>query len=146
MRKGKKRLITGFGSILLLVLALAVFVATNSKTVQVSGVSMLPTLHDGQRVLVSSAYWLVGPLRHEDIVVIHDTGPTGFIIKRIKYLGGEKVPFEDTPDDARLADGAFVVPVGRAFVMGDNRPQSEDSRRFGPVKLTDIIGKVVVWP
>lgn len=42
----------------------------------------------------------------------------------------------------------LVIPKNEVFVMGDNRPNSLDSRAFGPVKATDIVGKLVmrVWP
>jgi signal peptidase I len=44
--------------------------------------------------------------------------------------------------------GPVVVEAGHIFVMGDNRNQSEDSRRFGTVPETGIIGRafVRVWP
>jgi signal peptidase I len=146
MRKTKKRAITGFGVLLTLILVFAIFFYLNFKTVQVSGVSMLPTLKDGQRVLVSKAYWLVGPIHKGDIVVIRDETPTGFIIKRIHFMAGEKVDWKWVPDSWQLKDGPMVVPEGQIFVMGDNKPQSEDSRRFGPVPIADVLGKVVVWP
>jgi len=40
------------------------------------------------------------------------------------------------------------IPPGEVFVMGDNRCNSEDSRAFGPVPESDIIGRafVIVWP
>ncbi len=41
-----------------------------------------------------------------------------------------------------------VVPAGKVFLMGDNRPQSYDSRMFGPIDEDLIVGRafVVVWP
>ena len=145
MKKGKKKAVTGFGLLLSVVLALALVLYLNFRMVQVSGVSMLPHLKDGQRVLVSKAYWLVGPLRRKDIVLIRDDGPTGFMIKRIHYMPGDRVQWKWVPDEHRLSSGEYIVPEGKIYVIGDNKPQSEDSRRFGPVDMADVIGKVVVW-
>jgi len=43
---------------------------------------------------------------------------------------------------------SWTIPKGDVFVMGDNRCQSEDSRAFGPIKTSSIIGKAVlkIWP
>lgn len=142
----KKKAFTGFGVAMLFVLAFAIFFFLNFKTVVVSGVSMLPTLKNGRKVLVSKAYWLLGPINHKDVVVLRDTGPTGYIIKRVIYMPGEEVDWKNTPKQHRLANGRFRVPAGHVFVMGDNRDQSEDSREFGPVPFEEIIGKVLVLP
>ena len=141
---GRKRRFTGFGVAMLFVLGFALVFYFNVKTVQVSGVSMLPTFKDGRRLLVSKAYWLVGPLQRKDIVVVKDDGPTGYIIKRIAYSAGDQVDWKDQPDSHRLSVGKYVVPKGTVYVLGDNRPQSEDSRKFGPVPLESILGKVIV--
>ena len=41
-----------------------------------------------------------------------------------------------------------VVPAGRLWVMGDNRSNSEDSRVFGPIRRSTVVGRAVVrvWP
>lgn len=138
-------MITGFGFALLIVLGFAVFCFLNFSTVVVSGRSMQPTFHTGQRLLVSKAYWLFGPIKDKDIVVLHDTNPADYIIKRVAYLGGETVDWKNVPDEYQIEKGPYVVPTGQIYVLGDNRPESEDSRKFGPRDLTEVIGKVIIW-
>lgn len=141
----RKRMITGFGVALLFFLVFCVFALFNFHTVVVSGRSMEPTFHTGQRVLVSKAYWLVGPIRDNDVVVLKDTGPTGYIIKRVAYSDGETVDWKWVPDTYPIANGPYKVPEGQVYVLGDNKPESEDSRKFGPRDKGDILGKVIVW-
>lgn len=40
-----------------------------------------------------------------------------------------------------FADREIMIPEGKYFVMGDNRPRSDDSRRYGPILIENIIGK-----
>ncbi|MGV3618966.1 MAG: signal peptidase I [Fimbriimonas sp.] len=144
--RGTKRAFTGFGVLMLGVLVMSVFFFLNFKTVQVSGSSMLPTYKNGNRVLVSKAYWLIGPIRKKDVVVLRDDGPTGYIIKRVAYMAGEAVDWKQMPESHRFSQGKFLVPPGTIYVLGDNLPESEDSRKFGPVGLDQVLGKVVVRP
>lgn len=143
--KGRRQAVTGFGFAMMIVLLFAVGFWKFFKTVQVSGRSMYPTFKDGQRILVCSAYWLpfVGPIKDGDVVVLKDTGPTGYIIKRVCWMGGEKVDWKWSPDSYDIRNGQFQVPPGNIYVMGDNRPESEDSRRFGPRPISDVLGKVL---
>jgi signal peptidase I len=84
-------------------------------------------------------------------------------IKRIAAVEGDRVEIHDNkvwvngdaleepyiPNDVRMNDEApQVVPAGHVFVMGDNRDESFDSRRFGPIPVEDIVGEAVVriWP
>ena len=145
MKKGKKRVITGFGVFLGLTLLGAVIFYMSFTTIEVSGISMQPTLKDHQHVLVSKAYWLIGSIHDKDIVVLNDpTGP-GHIIKRVMWMAGENVDYRWRPDSAPASDKPYPVPEGCIYVLGDNRPFSEDSRKFGFVDMKQVIGKVVVY-
>lgn len=89
--------------------------------------------------------------------------PDTALIKRVIAIGGDTIEIRnnvlfingaatDEPyltREIHMPDfGPVVVPAEHIFVMGDNRNQSEDSRRFGPVPVDDIIGRafVRVWP
>lgn len=144
-RRSKRKAFTGFGAVLLFVLAFVIFFRMNFRTVVVSGSSMLPTLKNGNKVLVSKAYWLIGQLTDGNIVVIRGDQPGEYIIKRIYRLAGETVDSYNIPDSWSLLNGVYKVPEGNIYVIGDNRGISEDSRRFGPVDLTRVLGKVVAY-
>lgn len=139
----RKAVFTGFGVFLLFVLVFVVFFSFNFKTVEVKGASMEPTFHNGQRLLVSSAYWLVGSLKRNDIVVVQNQN-NEFIIKRVYAVGGDTVDWYNAPENWSLVNGEYVVPQNQFYLLGDNRPLSEDSREFGPVPANEIIGKVIV--
>ena len=72
-----------------------------------------------------------------------DAGEVYVNRKRIQepYLPESHRAFPDSLDEVTLAPGTY-------YVMGDNRPVSKDSRRFGPVDDDRIIGKAVLcfWP
>lgn len=145
LSKGKKRAITGFLAALLFVLAFVVFFRMNFTTVEVSGDSMLPTLKSGKRVLVSNAYWLVGKIARGNIVVIRNEENNEYIIKRVFRLAGENVDSYNAPNSWRLESGPYTVPPDSIYVLGDNRAVSEDSRKFGAVEASKVIGKVVAY-
>jgi len=140
----KTRATTSYAGTLLLVLGMAIFFFQNFKTVVVSGQSMEPTFLNGRRLLASSAYWLIGNIRDNDIVVIRGEKGDEYVIKRVYRMGGETVDWVNIPDDWPLTKGRFVVPDGKIYVLGDNRAVSEDSRRFGAVDVSRVLGKVVV--
>lgn len=143
--KRKKFILTGFTLFLLLMLGFSVFSYFNFATAVVNGDSMMPTLKPGRRLLFTRAYWLVGDINLNDIVVVHDPNRKDLtIIKRIAGLPGDTIDPLNVPRDYSLRNGAYRVPPGTVYLLGDNRAVSEDSREFGPVEFKEILGKIVV--
>jgi signal peptidase I len=107
--------------------------------VTVDGLSMLPTLDNGQRVLV----WRGSPdrLRQGQIVVFGSASDAsdGLLVKRLIALPGDPMPLRGSPALARFS----VVPTGYGIVAGDNRAGSRDSRDFGPLPLSAVTGVVI---
>lgn len=134
---------TGFGASLLVLFLIALFFYFNFTSVVVSGHSMEPTFHTGQRLLACKAYWLVGGIKDNDIVVIKTGNGSEYIIKRVYRTGGEIVDWPNAPTDWQLTNGEMKVPEGEVYVIGDNRPVSEDSRTFGPLPIDRVIGKII---
>ncbi|MGI6103337.1 MAG: signal peptidase I [Patescibacteria group bacterium] len=145
------------GLVVLVVLALLVhlFVAT---VFRISGESMVPNFEDGQFVLVDRLSYLIGPYQRGDVVVIEFPGDPEKrkFIKRIIGLPGDTVKISQGKvyvngallPEPYLPDYLYTEPelekVVRAdelFVVGDNRPNSNDSRFFGPVPHDNVIGK-----
>ncbi len=103
--------------------------------------SMEPTLMKGD---VFFADMRVGcatcskPVTKGDMVVFHSPKMPGVMwVKRVVALEGDPIPGKE----------ALTVPAGHMFVMGDNRGMSLDSRSFGAIDLTSVVGKVrqIVW-
>jgi signal peptidase I len=142
---GKRTARRGFIVFLLFVLVLAIVAKLNFSTIIVKGPSMQPTFFTGRRLLVSHAYWLVGPVRDNDIVVVSDPNPDGYIIKRVYKMSGETVDWYNVPRNYNLSGGPYKVPDHSIYLLGDNREKSEDSRAFGPVDDSRILGKVLIF-
>lgn len=141
----KKIAVTGFSTFLVLMLAIVLFFWANFHTVIIRGNSMEPTFYTGERLLVSDAYWLVGDIKKNDIVVLDLPDKHEVIIKRVYGLPGDEIDLNLGPKEGySLTDGPLVVPDGKLWVIGDNMPVSEDSRELGPLDLDHVIGKVIV--
>lgn len=97
----------------------------------VAGPSMEPTLLEGDRVIVDVwSFRRRVPVEGEVVVVALDVGTP-----RVKRIASAPIRGEG------FGEMAFVV-------LGDNPPQSDDSRRFGPVPRDRVLGRVVFryWP
>jgi signal peptidase I len=123
--------------------------------------SMEQTLLVGDRVMVNKLSYRLGDVSPGDVVVFErPAGAPGGVdapedlIKRVVAVGGDTVQTVDgrlvrngePVDEPYLAPG--TIPDGQVWVMGDNRNNSSDSRVFGPVAETTIVGQafVVMWP
>ena len=130
-------------------------------TTNVVGVSMEPTLYNGQQIFINSFLYLISSPKAGDVIVFLPNGNenTHYYVKRvvagpgdsvairdgILYVNGEESPWvEEKLAEAGIAAEEFTVENGEYFCIGDNPGNSEDSRsaNIGPVREEDIIGKV----
>ena len=126
--------------------------------------SMAPTLRAGDRVLVDKRAYDGGAPRRGDLAVFRAPRTGEILLKRIVAVGGDTVGIEDGVlvvdgrrprepyADPDAIDSVYFGPVrvrrGAVFVLGDNRANSEDSRAFGAVPTSRLIGRVRarIWP
>lgn len=146
------------------VLAFVLFLIINavSARVRVDGLSMLPTLKDGEFVLVSRLAYRVGEPTRGDIVVFRSTTQLDLdLIKRVIGVPGDQIRVADgrvSVNGVALNEpyinakprytGDWSVPEGYLFVLGDNRNDSSDSHAWGLLPIKNVIGKgmLIYWP
>ncbi|MEM7261089.1 MAG: signal peptidase I [Planctomycetota bacterium] len=147
----------------LLALGLHVFV---TQVYAISGQSMEPTLHNGERVVIHKLSPSLVSIDRGDMIIFESKNDERKnLIKRVIALPGDEIEIDNgvvylngQPLDeeyARQELGRFsthvsrrVVPDGHLFVLGDNRPASQDSRHFGVVPIDSVKGEVFLrlWP
>ena len=143
-------------------IVLALLLRLNVRQGRVSGPSMSPTYEDGQTVLV----WKTAPrslYRPGTVIIFRDTNGDE-LIKRIAFIGPQYA--RQSPDAdwttingsrkvplpllfsryyARVASGQIPTPPPDRdiYVLGDNLVESDDSRHIGPIRASQILGKVI---
>ncbi len=149
---------------------------TSLQAFSIPSDSMLPTLHRGDRVLVNKWSYRAHDVHRGDVVVfsrppaVTDT-TIDDLIKRVVGLPGERVTITGGHveiDGRALAEPYLpartrtdpvgpvtcppehpcVIPEGEIWVMGDNRTNSQDSRWFGSIPESTIVGRASarIWP
>ncbi|WP_163653565.1 type I signal peptidase SipZ [Listeria sp. PSOL-1] len=136
----------------------------------VDGVSMMPTLHNADRVIINR----FGKINRFDVIVFQEgknkyikrvIGIPGDVIEYKQdqlYINGKKYSepylsdYQKKMEDGPLTDDYSTkeqlqegkIPTKSYFVLGDNRRASKDSRIIGPIPKTKIMGKVQIayWP
>ena len=151
--------------------------ATSFQVFYIPSGSMEPTLQVGDRVVVNQWSYRLHDVNRGDIVVFsRPEGESAVevkdLIKRVVGLPGETVTITDNHvlingevlDEPYLPQGTKTdgtgtpvpcapanpchIPDGQVWVMGDNRTNSSDSRFFGPIPESKIVGRAFVrlWP
>lgn len=146
-----------------LIVILVTFIIINTFFVAVfvvDGASMEPNLHDRELVLWNKHAYTASLPEKNDVVVVNYPGDPNKrkYVKRVIALPGEQVKIkagkvyidgelleEDfLPENLETEpSGTWTLGEDQYFVMGDNRPNSNDSRYFGPVELRFILGKSI---
>jgi signal peptidase I len=147
-----------------ILLTLLIFWVVNTVTgrFRIEGSSMMPTMQEGEYVLINKlAYYLDQPARGDIIVLNYPRDPSRDFIKRVIGLPGDEIEVRDQQviiNGTVLTEpyisaeptytGRWTVPADQYFVLGDNRNNSSDSHtwEFLPEEL--IVGKgwVIYWP
>ena len=137
------------------------------RVVSVDGSSMKPTLHDGEKVVITRIF--SAPKQGDIVVLTQRSYGNDSLVKRVVATEGQTVEIDErkgvvTVDGVELNEpyiaeptykkldmtGPVTVREGCIFCMGDNRNESTDSRssRIGQIDTRSVLGKVLfrIWP
>lgn len=149
-------------TVIVVVVLFRVFIA---QPFVVSGTSMVPTFQNANYLIVDQLSYRFSEPKRGDVVVFRPTYDIGiYLIKRVIGLPGETVAIKngkviitnsEHPDGFVLDEPyvnvgsvsdepAVTVTPGTFFVMGDNRPVSYDSRRWGLLPEKNIAGRALI--
>jgi signal peptidase I len=160
-----------FRDLIFALMLLALLMVFIIQPVKVEGTSMLPYLHDGERIFVNKLIyydeyrWAPKVYRGDIVVFWFPEDPTKSYIKRVIGLPGDTVEVHEghVRVNGKELDEVYLDPQlnmshasrpptyvkpGYYFVMGDNRDNSSDSRIWGLVPKKYIYGKALFryWP
>jgi signal peptidase I len=169
-RKWKKGATETVITLLVVALVSVLLRAFVIQTFWIPSASMIPTLSVYDRILVQKAFFSWHDVREGTIVVFGHPprddcpGPPGDLIKRVIALPGQTIyssgnaiyinghrlaePYlpADDPLGPAIASSKhpYRVPPGEFYVMGDNRADSCDSRYWGPIQGSAIVGQAIL--
>lgn len=131
------------------------------ESYQVEGTSMLNTVHNGDRVLVSKLAFRLGQPHTGEVIVFKSPvspgqdwikrvigvpGETVSVKHNVVYLNGKRYPEPFLTYRKSVNIPPLKVPPGYVWVEGDNRPHSFDSRSFGFLPEANVRGRaILVW-
>lgn len=161
----------------IVVISLAIIIPVRYFLIQpfyVQGSSMEPNFHSSEYLIIDEiSYRFNNPERGDVVVFKYPRNPEEFFIKRIIGLPGEELKFKEgdiyvyndvyehgvklrekyLPSSSKTMgrdseSGTIELGENEYYVLGDNRNSSRDSRSFGPIKESMIVGRVLLrgWP
>jgi signal peptidase I len=154
--RGKRRWLDALAALALV----AAIVYLHLEVVRVAFIgegSMLPAISPGDRVVVSLSAYHTRPPRHGDVVAFRCDAEGGYLVKRVIGVGGDELTVgwgmvlrngkaldEPYVDQAMFPEDPVrvVLGEGQLFVLGDSRNGSEDSRDYGVVSGSQVLGRV----
>jgi len=126
-----------------------------SRPIVVHDHSMEPTFRPGDRLWVDLGAYRDAAIVRNDVVVIADPARADRrLLKRVVGIGGDFVRVSregiervarPTGEGAPPPEGALEeleVPEGYVFVLSDRRANTRDSRQFGPIPVSAVLGRV----
>ena len=141
-------------------LALMVFVVQPTR---VEGISMEPTLHTGQQLVIEKiSYYFDKPTAGDVVVIKLERHYNPYLVKRVIATEGDQVSIQNgrlyvngiMQEEANVTSinsedyPETIIPQGHLFVLGDNRDASNDSRYFGAIPIENLVGRALAsyWP
>ena len=137
------------------------------KPFYVKGQSMEPNFHENDYLIIDELTYRFRAPERGEVIVMHSPSNNDYYLKRVIGLPGERVKISNGQIiifNAEYPQGLVITETyleqkttgtleqtlsqDEYFVLGDNREASYDSRRFGPVKAVEIVGRAYLrgWP
>lgn len=169
-RRSRQRALFEWGAILIVAVSVSFFMRAYAlQTFFIPSGSMEPTLQIGDRIIVSKLSLDFGSIHRGDILVFkappaeHCGEVVTDLVKRVIGLPGDTLTSQGNTifvngqslketwthyEPLSTPITKTVVPPNQYFMMGDNHPNSCDSRMWGTVPRSDIIGRAFlrIWP
>ena len=168
-RRGGRKIV-GWFLVVAVLLAAAVLVKIHvAEPFTIPSASMEPSIRPDDRVVVDKVRYRLGDPRRGDVVVFDKPADAGGsaevedLVQRVIAVAGDEIEARDgivyvngkALDESYLRPGTVTsdiarqrIPDDRYWVMADHREESEDSRLFGPIPESVILGRAIVrvWP
>lgn len=170
IKKFKSKFLNALFDVLELVLIAAIlFGIINLFVIQllsITGDSMLPNFENNEQILAEKASIHFRDLKRGDIVIFkHPTTPQKLVIKRVVglpkekfliaagriYINGKELSETYVKEQNSTFESNYIkedtevyIPEDSYILLGDNRQDSADSRGWGPIKKSGVIGKALI--